>query len=66
MRNLDEAIAIATRHVEEGRQIVERQKKLIAEKRGGHDAADLLKTFERSLDIFERDLARLISERDKK
>ena len=64
MANLDDAIAMATRHVEEGRRIVERQRKLIAEERGGADANDLLRTFERSLEIFEGDLDRLISERD--
>ena len=66
MRNLEEQIAVARRHVEEGRGIVERQRKLIAEKRGGPDAAELLKTFERSQEIFERELNRLLSERDKK
>jgi len=66
MRNLDETIALARRHVEEGRRIVERQRKLIAAKRVGPDAADLLKTFERSLEIFEGDLARLLQDKDRK
>ena len=66
MRNLEEAIALARRHVEEGRRIVEQQRKLIAEKRLGPDAADLLKTFERSLEIFEADLAKLRQDKDRK
>jgi len=64
MTKLDEAISLARRHVEEGRRIVERQRKLIAEKRSGFDATDLLKTFERSLEIFEGDLERLLRERN--
>jgi len=61
MWNLDEAISMARRHVEEGRRIVERQR---AKKRAGFDATDLLKTFERSLEIFEGDLERLLRERN--
>ena len=63
MRNLEDAIAIATRHVDEGRRIVAQQRKRVAENGAGSDAADLLQTFERSLEIFESDLDRLLKER---
>jgi hypothetical protein len=47
----------------EGRRIVERQRKLIAEGRVGPDAsAMILITFERSQEIFESDLDRLLQE----
>jgi hypothetical protein len=62
MGNLDEAIALARKHVEEGRRIVERQQKLVAENRSGPDGFALLKTFERSLEIFEGDLDRLLKQ----
>ena len=42
----EDDIIQATRHVEEGRRIVEHQRKLIAEKRAGPDAFDLFRTFE--------------------
>lgn len=66
METLEDKIALAHWHVEEGRRIVEQQRKLIAEKHGGPDALDLLRTFERSLAIFEGDLERLIQERERK
>jgi len=47
MGTLDDMIALATRHVAESRRIVERQRKLVVEKRGGPDGLELLKTFER-------------------
>ena len=65
MGTLDDMIALATRHVAESRRIVERQRKLVVEKRGGPDGLELLKTFERSQEIFQRDLDRLLRERDK-
>ena len=65
MGTLDDMIALATRYVAESRRIVERQRKLVAEKRGGPDGLELLKTFERSQEIFQRDLDRLLRERDK-
>ena len=50
----------ARRHVERGRLIIERQRNLITRTRAlGHDAAmaeSLLAAFERSQDVFERDL----------
>jgi len=50
----------------EGRRIVERQRKLIAEGRVGPDAsAMILITFERSQEIFESDLDRLLQEQDR-
>jgi len=51
----------AQRHVRRGREIVSRQRELIAEIRAGHrdtsSAEDLLQRFENSLAIFESDLA---------
>jgi hypothetical protein len=51
----------AARHVREGKLIVARQRALIAhQKAGGHDteaAENLLTLFERTLAIFEADLA---------
>jgi hypothetical protein len=46
----------------EGRRIVERQRKLISEGRVGPDASAILITFERSQEIFESDLDRLLQE----
>jgi len=65
MGNLDEAIALARKHVEEGRRIVERQRKLVAERRSGPDGLALLRSFERSLEIFEGDLDRLLKQQDR-
>lgn len=62
MRNLDKLIEQAAGHVESGRRIVERQRELVAS--GFPGALDLLASFERSLWIFEDDLARFIEERD--
>ena len=59
-----DAIAIATRHVEEGRRIVTQQRKLISEGLAVPNAVELLRTFEQSLKIFEADLERLLRERD--
>ena len=66
MPNLDDMIAVATRHVVEGRRIVERQRERIASKKASFDGHLLLKTFEQSLAIFEADLARLLEERREK
>jgi hypothetical protein len=56
-------LEMAIRHVRVGREIVERQRRLIAAQRGrGHStcyAESLLATFERSLAVFEDDLASL-------
>lgn len=64
MANLDELIALATRHVTEGRRIVQSQKQLTAECRAGPHGNALLATFEKSQEIFEGDLNRLLRERD--
>jgi len=56
--------ALAERHVELGRRIVERQEKLIVTKRAAHldtsSAEQLLTVFLITQKIFEDDLARLI------
>jgi hypothetical protein len=56
-------LEMAIRHVRVGREIVERQRRLIAIQRGrGHStcyAESLLDMFERSLTAFENDLASL-------
>jgi hypothetical protein len=51
MKNLEDLIAMATRHVDEGRRIVAEQRKRVADNNAGPDAAGLLQTFERSLEI---------------
>jgi hypothetical protein len=55
---------LAYKHVTKGRRIVAGQRELIAEirARGGEceKAEDLLSTFERSLAIFEDDLAQIL------
>ena len=66
MHNLEDRIALATLRVNESRLIVEQQRKLILEGRAVPNAAQLLKTFEESVEIFESDLRRLLEERDKK
>jgi hypothetical protein len=66
MRNLNELIELASRHVEQGRHILQRQRDLIESGTSVPGALELLATFERSQAIFEDDLARLMSERDKK
>jgi hypothetical protein len=66
MYNLEDRIALATHRVNESRLIVEQQRKLILEGRAVPNAAQLLKTFEESLEIFESDLRGLTEERDKK
>jgi hypothetical protein len=54
----------AARHVKEGKRIVARQRTLIAKlKEGGHDteaSESLLTQFERTLAIFEADLAAML------
>jgi hypothetical protein len=66
MPNLDDMIAVATRHVQQGRRIVERQREMVAAGKASLDGHLLLKTFEQSLVIFEADLARLLEERREK
>jgi hypothetical protein len=66
MRNLHDLIEIATRHVEDGRRIVQRQRDLVASGTTLPGALDLLATFARSQSIFEDDLARFVKERDGK
>ena len=55
---LDEQIAMAMRHVETGRENVNRQHHFVA--RGLPRSAELLDSFERTQEIFESDLAALI------
>ena len=67
MASLDQQIELARRHVLEGRRIVTAQRTRMA--RGqvdGESAHRLLANFERSLEIFEQDLARLLRQRDGK
>jgi len=66
MSDWDRKIARARRHVEEGCRIIEHQRRLIAKRIAGPEAETLLATFERSLEIFEQDLERLLKERDGK
>jgi hypothetical protein len=56
---LDEKIAQASRHVENGRRIIEHQREIVARSKSRF-AADLLKRFERTQQIFEMDLADLL------
>jgi len=55
--SLQDQIALATRHVETGRQIVERQRLFVASGRAGAAGKELLELFERTQSIFEMDLA---------
>jgi hypothetical protein len=57
---LDEKIAQARGHVENGRRIVERQRALVARFRS-RSSVDLLGLFERTQQIFEADLAALLN-----
>ncbi|MET0674703.1 MAG: hypothetical protein ABW175_02790 [Bradyrhizobium sp.] len=66
MRSLDDLIDQATRHVETGRGIITRHRARMAVGRVSSGADRLLRTFEDSQLIFERDLARLIGERDER
>ena len=66
MPNLDDMIAVATRHVEQGRRIVARQRQRVASANASLDGHLLLKIFEQSLAILEADLARLLEERREK
>lgn len=67
VRDMSEtALQMAMRHVTAGKKIVEGQKVLIAKlRRDGHvmavaRAEDLLRTYERSLAAFERDLGEIV------
>jgi hypothetical protein len=51
-----------TRHVENGPQIVVRQRQLIAARGASPEALAMLQTFEKSVEIFEADLDRLLKE----
>jgi hypothetical protein len=66
MSKLDEQIETARRHVREGRRIVAAQRERIAWGMNSEDAHQLLANFEQSMEIFERDLERLLNARDKK
>jgi len=63
MRNLEALIELAMRHVAQGRCIITRQQRLISEGRSIPGALDLLHIFERTQEIFEGDLDRLLKER---
>ncbi len=66
MPSLDTRIALAERHVKEGRRVVEQQRLRVASGASrGLLSRSLLATFERSLALFEQDLARLLREREK-
>jgi len=64
MPTLEERRASAQRHVEYGRQMIERHKSLIeklrAERRDTTAAQQLLAVFERTQKVFEYDLAELM------
>jgi hypothetical protein len=57
---LDEKIAMARRHVESGRLIIERQRAIVVRHGGWASAADLLQRFEITQLIFEADLDDLL------
>ena len=52
------------RHVEDGRKIVDHQRKRVEADTAAPGAAELLQQFEQTQAIFEEDLARLLKERD--
>ncbi|MCP3397753.1 MULTISPECIES: hypothetical protein [unclassified Bradyrhizobium] len=56
---LDEKIALAQRHVDRGRIIIEHQQAIVACHRTSA-SIDLLKLFEQTQQIFEMDLADLL------
>jgi hypothetical protein len=62
MSDLNEQIEMARKHVAEGRRIVTAQRQRIANgELRGTAALELLTTFEQSLEVFEQDLAQLLS-----
>lgn len=65
MRDLDLLIRQAARHVESGRRIVQQQKNLVQLGPPLPGSCDLLEVFERTQEIFEADLIRLLKERDR-
>jgi hypothetical protein len=65
MRDLDRLIQQAARHVESGRRIVQQQKNLVESGPSLPGSCDLLGVFERTQEIFESDLHRLLKERDR-
>ena len=65
MMTLQSRIELATRHVAMGREIVARQRELAVKGKMGSASRELLELFERTQDIFENDLARLVAERKK-
>jgi hypothetical protein len=64
MSDWDQKIALATRNVEEARNIVERQRDHIAKGHGGPTAEKLLAIYEQSLLLLEEDLEGLLKERE--
>jgi hypothetical protein len=64
MSQHDEQIAVAQRHVADGRRIVEWQRLRVASGKGNAaEARKLLAVFEESQSIFEDDLAHLLEEK---
>jgi hypothetical protein len=66
MSGLNAQIEMARKHVAEGRRIVTAQRRRIANgELRGTAALELLATFEQSLEVFEQDLAQLLSKHEK-
>ncbi|MCC8951363.1 hypothetical protein [Bradyrhizobium brasilense] len=65
MPTLDEQIARARKHVEDGRRIVANQRERIASGKTYNEAEarELLEQFERAQVLFESDLKRLLDQR---
>ncbi|TKV78939.1 hypothetical protein FDV58_24890 [Bradyrhizobium elkanii] len=68
MTTLDEKIALAKKHVEDGRRIVASQRERIASGKTYNEAEarELLEQFERVQAIFDSDLKRLLATRNSK
>ncbi|MCA6122222.1 hypothetical protein J6500_10025 [Bradyrhizobium sp. WSM 1704] len=66
MATLDEMIALAEKHVENGRRIVAKQRERVESGNSYNiaQARELLEHFERTLAIFESDLKRLLDQRN--
>jgi hypothetical protein len=64
MVTIDEMVAKAIGQVTEGRHIIERQRQQIAKLGVRQDRVDLLRNLERSLEVFENDLKRLLKQRN--
>jgi hypothetical protein len=60
MSHYSERVILARHHVAKGRQIVERQQRMV--RKGGAKALKLLALFEATQNIFEDDLERILRE----